>query len=134
VHLVRDPARAPAVARHATLAIVASILAAGIAACGESAPAGDADSAPTGGRDSLGRIDLASCEDWARASVEARERSIGRIRRFAGGPVAATDGGTGTVIPEADAYRLFETTCANEYARGFKLYKLYTRAAALGGG
>ena len=38
------------------------------------------------------------------------------------------------MLSEERAFDLFEATCANEYARGFKLYKVYGRGAAFGGG
>jgi hypothetical protein len=34
------------------------------------------------------------------------------------------------VLEDDQACDLFEGWCENEYARGFKLYKLYARAAA----
>lgn len=136
MHLVRDAPRAPAVGRAASFrlaalaAIAAVVTAAVLAACGGSEDSGAAD-AP--GTDTLGPINLADCTDWNAASEEARRASIGEIREFAGGPVAATGGGSGAVLSDDEAYQLFENTCANDYARGFKLYKLYSRGAAFGG-
>jgi hypothetical protein len=37
------------------------------------------------------------------------------------------------VIDDKDAYNLFNRYCEHEFARGFKLYKLYERAAAFTG-
>ena len=41
----------------------------------------------------------------------------------------------GPTLSESRAYRLFDNLCAKHFARAFKLYKLYERAAAfLGSG
>jgi hypothetical protein len=74
------------------------------------------------------------CTDWKRASLMQRYGTIKEIRDFAGGPVGSEPGGHGATLPDDKAYKLFERSCAHYYARGFKLYKLYTRAAAFGGG
>lgn len=72
-------------------------------------------------------VRLASCTDWARGDVAARNGTIAEIRGFAGGPV---DNGHGAVLSPEAAYRLFDGWCSRSYASNFKLYKLYTRAAA----
>jgi hypothetical protein len=41
--------------------------------------------------------------------------------------------GTGAVLDDKQAYDLFNRYCASSFARGFKLYKLYERAAAFAG-
>ena len=41
--------------------------------------------------------------------------------------------GRGGVLDDDKAYDVLQTECGPDYARGFKLYKLYTRAAALTG-
>lgn len=50
------------------------------------------------------------------------------LRRFAGGPVG--QGRRGATLPDDRAYQLLDVYCQRDYARGFKLYKLYTRGAA----
>ena len=72
-------------------------------------------------------IRTADCTDWKKASPRQRRQSIEEIRQFAGGPV---NQGSGRTLDDDRAYRLFDRTCSRYYARGFKLYKLYTRAAA----
>jgi hypothetical protein len=57
---------------------------------------------------------------------------IKQIRGFAGGPTG-TPGFRGSTIPDDKAYELFDSYCRNRFARNFKLYKLYTRAAAFRG-
>lgn len=47
---------------------------------------------------------------------------------------SATDpSGSGSVLDDKQAYDLFDNYCKNDFARGFKLYKLYERAAAFAG-
>ena len=74
-------------------------------------------------------INLADCTDWEGASVEERLGTIAQIREFTGGPVAGTDA-SGSILDDQKAYDLFENACSQDYARAFKLYKLYGRAAA----
>jgi hypothetical protein len=101
-----------------------------LAACGED----DASGPPVVlGGPSIGvAIELANCEDWNDASVEERIGTIDQIENFAGGPVG-TAGGRGAVLSDEDAYDVMEGYCSEEFARGFRLYKLYTRAAAFQG-
>jgi hypothetical protein len=77
----------------------------------------------------------ASCADWRAASTTGRSGLVQRVRAFAGGVVndGSRDLGTGGTLPDAVAYRLFESQCAPEYAQSFLLYKLYTHAAGLSG-
>jgi hypothetical protein len=77
-------------------------------------------------------VRLADCDDWERGDVNERLGTIREIRNFAGGPVGE-EGGHGATLEDEEAYQLFQNYCEQEFARGFKLYKLYTRAAAFGG-
>jgi hypothetical protein len=74
-------------------------------------------------------IRLADCTDWRRADVGQRLGTVHELRDFAGGPVGSP-AGHGNVLDDKRAYELFQSYCARYFARGFKLYKLYTRAAA----
>jgi hypothetical protein len=82
-------------------------------------------------------ISLADCNDWQQANVEQRLGTIKQLKGFAGGPVignnASSPSGTGSVLDDKKAYDLFNGWCSQSYARGFKLYKLYERAAAFTG-
>jgi hypothetical protein len=111
------------------LLISIGLVAAAIAGCG-----GDDGSAhqPLGGPQLGDPINLADCRDWKSGTVEERFGTIRGIRQFLGGPVPGT-GGTGRSLDDEQAYELFEGWCRNELARGFKLYKLYARAAAFSG-
>jgi hypothetical protein len=82
-------------------------------------------------------ISLADCNDWKQANTEQRLGTIKQLKDFAGGPIvgnnASSPSGTGAVLDDKDAYNLFNRWCEQSFARGFKLYKLYERAAAFTG-
>jgi hypothetical protein len=75
---------------------------------------------------------LVQCDDWKAADVRERYGTIELIRGFAGGRTGSP-AGTGATIEDDEAYELFERWCAESYAGGFRLYKLYPRAAAFSG-
>ena len=76
----------------------------------------------------------AECSDWRRGSVEQRRGTVVQIREFAGGPVGSSQGiQRGRVLDDAQAYLLLDRYCSRRFARGFRLYALYTRAAAFAG-
>lgn len=77
-------------------------------------------------------IALADCTDWNNSSVEERLGTIGQIRNFNAGDVPGTTS-PGPTLDDQKAYDLFENYCSNDFARAFKLYKLYGRAAAFSG-
>jgi hypothetical protein len=108
----------------------AILVAAALAGCG-----GDGDGSLEGSGQGVqlgDPINLADCTDWNEGSVEERLGTIEKIREFTGGPIAGT-AASGRTITDEQAYDLFENYCENEFARGFKLYKLYGRAAAFSG-
>jgi hypothetical protein len=78
-------------------------------------------------------LNLADCEDWRQGSVEERLGTIAQLTDFAGDPVAGTKG-RGPTLGDDEAYDLIDGYCKLEFAGAFKLYKLYTRAAAFSGG
>ena len=85
---------------------------------------------PTTGAGVGTSIRTANCTDWKRGTVEARRRTVVQLRGFAGGPVGSSNGiQNGPVLDDTRAYKILESYCSNEFARGFKLYKLYERAA-----
>ena len=77
----------------------------------------------------LGQV---TCTEWNAEDDAGRALLAARVRAFAGGVV--NDGqqnvGSGAVLSDEAAQRLFATSCAREYASDFLLYKLYTHAAA----
>jgi hypothetical protein len=107
--------------------------------CGGSKPTGQPPPEVSGSGVQLSQpITVADCTDWEAGSVEERLGTVRQLRDFAGGPVVGGVGdgaqsGRGAVLDDEKAYDLLETYCANEYARGFRLYKLYERAAAFAG-
>lgn len=82
-------------------------------------------------------INLANCHDWNQANTEQRLGTIKQLKDFASGPEvgnsASSPAGRGAVLDDQQAYDLFNSYCKAEFARGFKLYKLYERAAAFAG-
>lgn len=123
--LVRDAAEAWFLNRAASLAAV-GILALGLAGCSESGGSPPVSGAGPG-------IDvplrLADCADWNRASVSEKLATVNQVEGFAGGP-SGSPAGHGTTLSDDRAFRLFESYCSADFARAFKLYKLYTRASA----
>jgi len=76
-------------------------------------------------------VRTADCSDWKKGNVDQRRGTVVQLRKFAGGPVGSSAGiQNGPVLDDGRAYRVLESYCAKYFARGFKLYKLYERAAA----
>lgn len=109
-----------------TAAAVAAALA--LAACGEdAAPATEEDVAGVGQQRGGSVAALAQCTDWNEGTEEEKAATVVDIRAQLN--QAGADGPTPS-LPEDEAYDLFERACANDYAAGFRLYKVYARAAA----
>lgn len=115
----------------AATALVALVAAAGCGSGSSTQP--QVDVGPNVGNP----ISLADCNDWEQANTEQRLGTIQQLKDFAGGPIvgnnASSPSGTGSVLDDKKAYDLFNGWCEQSYARGFKLYKLYLRAAAFTG-
>jgi hypothetical protein len=75
-------------------------------------------------------LQLAACRDWRKATPAERQGTIRQLRAFAGGSVGESPGLHGATLDDNAAYQLLDNSCRQDFARGFKLYKLYTRAAA----
>jgi hypothetical protein len=87
--------------------------------------------APSGVGESI-RLD--NCANWNRGTLAQRRATVDQLSKFAGGPVGSSAGiQRGAVLSDGRAYKLFQSYCAKPFARGFKLYKLYTHAAAFVG-
>jgi hypothetical protein len=109
------------------LAVAASLICVGIAAgCDGSDASGTASGA---GPQINVPLRLADCDDWNQADVSQRLGTVGALRDFAGGPTGSP-AGHGTVLSDKRGYEVLDNWCSQRFARGFKLYKLYTRAAA----
>ena len=93
--------------------------------------------APSSGRTSLptdaaGGAALAECSDWRKGTIDQRRGTVRLIREFAGGPVGSSQGiQRGRMLDDAQAYRLLDRSCSKGYARGFRLYILYTRRGGI---
>lgn len=108
----------------ATLGVCAVIL----LACGEAGPA-PVETKPIGvGQVRAGSFaPLAQCSDWNAGTEEEKLATVDDIQAQLN--QAGADGPTPD-LPDDEAYDLFERACAKNYAAGFRLYKLYARAAA----
>jgi hypothetical protein len=72
-----------------------------------------------------------TCEQWSKGTVQQRHGALKRLRKFATSPIGSSNVRKyGPTLSESRAYRLFDNLCAKHFARAFKLYKLYERAAA----
>lgn len=127
--MVHDAAQARTLG--AALFCAAAVLT-GTGCGGTSSPASTKAAAPAAsGNPTLGNVRLADCAAWRRGDPVARRGTVRQIAAFAGGSVGSP-GGNGATLPAGVAYRYFDAYCKNGFATYFKLYKLYTRAAAFG--
>ena len=110
----------------------AAVAALAVALAGCSSGSGNDRSPPPGaGGDRIGTpVRLADCGDWERATLRQRLGTVREIRGIAGGPTGTVREQYGNTLPDDKAVKLFDGACKQSYARGFKLYKLYNRAAA----
>ena len=111
--------------RPAAVAVVLLCLVA-LTGCGGS----DASNTASGAGPRIGvALRLADCNDWNQADVSERLGTVQELSDFAGGPTGSP-AGHGNTLSQKRGYDVLEGWCENTYARAFKLYKLYTRAAA----
>jgi hypothetical protein len=115
------------------IALVACMTVAALVGCGSSSTAPRLGAGPNVGAS----ISLADCNDWKRATTEERLGTLAQLKDFAGGSVVggnpSASAGTGAVLDDKQAYDLMNNYCKAPFAGGFKLYKLYERAAAFAG-
>jgi hypothetical protein len=72
-----------------------------------------------------------TCAQWQAGTVAQRQGALVRLRKFASSPVGSSSGlQHGHVLSDQRAYAIFQSFCSKHFARAFKLYKLYERAAA----
>ena len=126
-------------ARLAALVAAALVLAVGLAGCGsgDDEPAARDDGRPDtvvdiSGTDPVGQMlagsvaALVNCRDWKGAGEEERLATIADIRD------QLAPQGSGIEIPELtdeEAAEVFDNSCRPGWAGGFRLYKLYAKAA-----
>lgn len=122
-------------AAQARLLIAAGLLALGLAACGGSSgsaakPTTTATAtASASGNPDLGELRMVNCQNWRNGDEHARRGTVRELGEFASGPVGSP-AGNGARLKDDVAYRFLDGYCSHSYATYFKLYKLYTRAAA----
>ncbi|MCW2991257.1 MAG: Right handed beta helix region, partial [Solirubrobacterales bacterium] len=78
---------------------------------------------------SLGELRMVDCRAWEAGSEAARRGTVEDLRQFASGPVGSP-AGNGAQLDDDVAYGFLDRYCQRTFAAYFKLYKLYTRAAA----
>jgi hypothetical protein len=70
---------------------------------------------------------MAMCSDWNAGTREQRLATLHDIRQ----QINLKDSAVQTPeLPDRAAYRIFQQTCRQKFAAGFRLYKLYARAAS----
>jgi hypothetical protein len=94
---------------------------------------GSSSTPPSNAGATLGTpVRLTDCSDWLAAGPAQRSAIIEAVRTISGGPTGSP-GGNGPVLDNDTAYNLFDVDCRVGYAKHFRLYKLYTRAASFQG-
>jgi hypothetical protein len=120
----------------ALLSLAAMALVGVLAGCGGSS-AQNQQAAGNVGPGIGANIRLADCTDWKGESAEDRLATVHALHAFYGQPIGAGSKGSptraGATLPDKQAYDLFQSYCAQTFARGFKLYLLYGRAAGFAG-
>jgi hypothetical protein len=112
--------------RSAIALAATALCAAAAAGCGGGS---DASNSAAGAGPRIGvALRLADCDDWNQADTAEQLGTVKQLRDFAAGPVGAP--GHGATLSDERGYEVLENWCEQDFAGGFKLYKLYTRAAA----
>ena len=123
--LARRPRRLGAGSRALCLCGLLAVLA--LAGCGGSSHRANDGTGPGVGAS----IRSDNCSEWLGGSLDQRRSTIVQLREFAGSAVGSSAGiQHGHVLDDDRAYTLMQSFCVHRFARGFKLYKLYERAAA----
>ena len=108
-------------------ALLVAATAVSLAGCGESDPATTAPVEGVGGVRVGSVAQLAQCRDWIAGDEAERLATISDIRNQINTGDAGVENAT---LTDEQAYGVFEGACRHEFAAGFRLYKLYFRAAA----
>ena len=128
--MVQDAAGASVAPRlRPALALVLALTLAALAGCSSDSPQNGAPS--PGGAERIGTpVRLANCRDWEKATLRQRFGTVRELRSVLGRPVGGEGGATGRTLDDRQAFDLFDNACKQSFAKGFKLYKIYSRAAA----
>jgi hypothetical protein len=114
--------------RRLLIAVAWCLLLACAAGCGNEASTEGVESVQGVGEQRGGSsAALAQCSDWRKGSVAERQQTIVDLRDQLTAQSSET---AESDLSDEDAYDLFERVCAQEYAVGFRLYKVYGQAAA----
>lgn len=120
-------------------AVLAGAAALTVAACGSDEPREEPEATPGAGEvidisgtdpvgvETAGSVaQLVECRDWNAATSEQRLATIEDVRS----QLSRTDTGIESpALTDDEATELFDSACSPEWAQGFRLYKLYARAA-----
>jgi hypothetical protein len=110
-------------ARRGAFGAALIVAALGLGACGETA---QKESEPLGAKLGGSVAQLANCSDWAGGARESKLATIADIRN----QVNRDDTGVDSPpLSDDEAMRLFDRECGRPYARSFRLYVIYARAA-----
>ena len=122
----RKPRRAHGASRRAVLLL---LLVAGCGGSGEGGAGADGEGEvkPLGDLLAGSVAHLAQCKDWVGGS---RERKLATIEDIRSQVNRRDTGIEAPALSDEEALGLFDRACSNSYARSFRLYVLYARAAA----
>ena len=112
-------------ARRLGLAVVAAVVAASLAlaSCGSQERPG---AEPLGEKLGGSVATLVNCGDWAGGARERKLATIADIRNQVSRDDTAVKA---PPLSDSEALKLFDLECSRSYAKGFRLYVLYARAA-----
>jgi hypothetical protein len=111
----------------ASRSAVALLLAVVVVGCGEGDEGREREAKPLGELLAGSVAPLAQCKDWVGGSRERKLATIDDIRA----QVNRRDTGIDApALSDEEALGLFDRACSNSFARSFRLYVLYARAAA----
>ena len=112
--------------RTTALAGVAAAAALAIAGCGDGGDEPTTAAEPLGQEVAGSVAQLAQCRDWNRGTEAEQLATIADIRS----QVNLEDSGVDAPpLSDEEAMELFDNACAETFAKGFRLYVLYARAA-----
>lgn len=111
--------------RRSAAAVLLAAAGLALGACGADDTADSAAAEPLGEVRVGSVAQLAQCEDWAGGDREEQLATIADIREqinLEDGPVQTPE------LSDEAATEVFDSTCANDFAAGFRLYKIYGKA------